>query len=215
MFDLHRHFSNEPPTPPALYATSTQKEWELLTSVRYGGAGLLPHEPLAGLEAMYELLVHSPHLQIAEVGLDRRYRDLNEQEMFLRAVFDLALELDRSVTLHCVHADGRMMNILRGLSRRPRLLWHSFLGSYETATVAAKLGIILSYSPRLYTTKLAKEGRRLTELPFALESDYDLRDEEHYMVVWKNHQEHFANLAGWSIDELTRNNDEKRTILTH
>jgi len=215
MFDLHRHLSEEPASQNAFYATSTSEEWEFLSLVRYGGVGLLPYEPLTGLEAMYELLVHHPHLQIAEVGLDRRYGTLDEQEAFLHEVLNLALELNRSVTLHCVHADGRLIHILRGLSRRPRLLWHSFLGSYETATEAAKLGIILSYSPRLYTAKLAKERRRLTEIPFALESDYDLRYEEHYMVVWKNHQEHFANLAGWSIDELTRNNDEKRTILTH
>lgn len=215
MFDLHRHITSADLSDSSFYATSTKEEWEEVTQALYGGIGLLPSEPLVGVEEIYSLLVEYPRLQIAEVGLDRRYANSEEQEVFLVELLKIAVELERSVTLHCVRREGRLLEILKKVDRRPRLLWHSFSGSYEVAKEAAALDIILSFGPRLKDSKLSKEGKHLTNLPFGLESDYDRLDEEEYEGMWKTHQVWFGELVGWNHERLLRNNDEKRTILTY
>lgn len=215
MFDLHRHLSSASPSHACFYATSRKEEWETVIHAPYGAIGLLPSQLPAGVEELHALLVAHPHLQIGEVGLDRRFPHPDRQESFLKELLRVAVELERSVTLHCVRREGRLLEILRGMERLPRLLWHSFGGSYEVAREAARLDIILSYGPRLKHSKLSGEGKRLTRLPFGLESDYEKPTEDGYPETWQAHQRWFAELTGWSLDRLVRNNDEKRTILAH
>lgn len=215
MFDLHRHLTSSSPLDGCFYATSRKIEWKTVIQAPFGALGLLPSEPLRDAREMHALLVAHPHLQIGEVGLDRRFPDPDGQEAFLRELLTIAVELDRSVTLHCVRREGRLLEILKSMSPLPRLLWHSFGGSYELACEAARLDIILSYGPRLKNAKLSGEGKRITRFPFGLESDYEKPTEDGYEETWKAHQMWFADVTGWSLDQLVRNNDEKRTILTH
>ncbi|NLZ77276.1 MAG: hypothetical protein GX911_04845 [Spirochaetales bacterium] len=215
MFDLHRHLTSASPSHACFYATSRKEEWEAVVQAPYGAVGLLPSHLPDGVEEIHALLVAHPHLQIGEVGLDRRFPHPDRQESFLEELLAIAVELDRSVTLHCVRREGRLLEILRGMERLPRLLWHSFGGSYEVALEAARLGIVLSYGPRLKHAKLSGEGKRLTRLPFGLESDHDEPTEDGYGEAWRTHQRWFAGLTGWSLDRLAENNDEKRTVLAH
>lgn len=215
MFDAHRHYGSSM-SENALYATSSRDEWELLSSLTppaLGGVGALADNPLPEIEAFEQILKTFPDFQIAEVGLDRRFPEIEQQEAFLKDTLTLAYELGRSVSLHCVQEDGRMLSLLRSLQPNlPVLLWHGYAGSWETAQEAAKLGVILSYGSRLFGSKLAREGDRLATLPYALETDFQMGD--YSQILWTQ-IDNFSKLSGCSHDELIRNNDEIRTILTH
>nr|WP_319474595.1 TatD family hydrolase [uncultured Sphaerochaeta sp.] len=215
MFDAHRHYGSSM-GENALYATSSRDEWELLSSLippAVGGVGALAEKPLPEIGALEYILKKYPLLQISEVGLDRRFPEIEKQEAFLKDTLALAFELGRSVSLHCVKEDGRMLSLLRALQPNlPVLLWHGYTGSWETAQEAAKLGVILSYGSRLFGSKLAREGELLVTLPYALETDFQMGD--YSQILWTQ-IENFSKLSGCSHDELIRNNNEIRTILTH
>jgi TatD DNase family protein len=69
---------------------------------------------------------------IGETGLDFQARFTNrvEQEASFAMHLDLARELDRPVTVHCVQAWGRLIDILKE-HPAPRVLLHAFGGAPE------------------------------------------------------------------------------------
>ncbi|MBG0766573.1 MAG: TatD family hydrolase [Spirochaetaceae bacterium] len=215
MFDAHRHFGSSM-QENALYATSSSDEWDVLSSLKdpaLGGVGALADKPLPEINDLERILKAHPSLQIAEVGLDRRFPDIERQEVFLKDTLTLGFELGRSVSLHCVHEQGRMLSTLHSLQPDlPPLIWHGYTGSWETAQEAAKLGVILSYGRKLFLSKLAREGARLVTIPYALETDFEQGD--YTQMLWAQVKA-FSSLSGCTREELIRNNDEIRTILTH
>ncbi len=75
-----------------------------------------------------------PGAAIGEVGLDKTPRSptLDTQEEVFRQQLAIAREFDRPVSVHCVRARGRMLDVLRdeGLPRRG-VLWHDFAAPAE------------------------------------------------------------------------------------
>ncbi|MGH0052884.1 MAG: TatD family hydrolase [Sphaerochaetaceae bacterium] len=216
MFDAHRHFGSNL-KENALYATSVKTEWHSLLTLQepaIGGIGALANKPLPTIEEVEQTLRNYPTLQIAEVGLDRRFSEIEEQQTFLKDILSLAYTLSRSVSLHCVREDGRMLSTLKALyPHLPILLWHGFTGSMETGKEAAKLGVILSYGISLYQSKLARERAKLISVPYALETDFETGD--NYHGILEEHVRTFSTLSGCSKENLIRNNDEIRAILTY
>ena len=219
MFDAHRHFTHARASANALYATSKPGEWGRLAGMQHpaiGGVGALPQRPLPPSGMLYDVLSSQPRLQVAEVGLDRRWPDAEAQQLFLLEVLDIAYILERSVSLHCVRREGLLLGMLTRQGKRlPALLWHGCTLSWESARQASKMGIILSFSPSLYSSSLAREERRLTSLRFALETDFAQEEEEVYDAYLEKHLVAFSQLTGTSSDALIRNNDEIRAILTN
>ncbi|MGE4464036.1 TatD family hydrolase [Sphaerochaeta sp.] len=219
MFDAHRHFSSAKACANALYATSKTGEWGRLKGMHHpsvGGIGALPEKPLPTAELLYEYVSKQADLQIAEVGLDRRWPDAEAQQLFLLEVLDIAYILERSVSLHCVRRDGLLLGLLKRQGKHlPTLLWHGCTLSWESAHQASRMGIILSFAPSLYTSALAREGKRLVTLRYALETDYALEMEEPYEAYLEKHLDAFSELTDTSCDTLIRNNDEIRAILTN
>lgn len=220
MFDAHRHLPCSTPIhADALYATSTQGEWQDLFSLPVPclkGVGVLGKELLPVFPLMEDLLFEHADVQIAEVGLDKRMGDREEQQTFLIEVLALAYKLKRSVSLHCVQSDGMLLSLLESRrSHLPQLLWHGCTLSWESAKRAADLGIILSFGPSLFGAGLARRGKELLALPYALETDFTGSDEHQYAAVLTQQYRNFALLTGASEQALIRNNDEIRTILAH
>lgn len=218
MFDAHRHLSLSYPSENALYATSKSDEWPILLhrgALALGGIGILPPELPLDLSDIYNLLLAHPDLQIAEVGLDRRHPDKEGQLALLRHMLQMGFELNRSVSLHCVREDGALLSLLRSERKQlPALLWHGCTASFDTLQEAVRYSVIPSYGPSFPASRLAKDIRQVTSLPFALESDFTGQEHD-YETTFFRHITAFGRLSGFSEEQLEKNNDEIRAILTH
>lgn len=153
-------------------------------------AGLLPNLwTEERQQRLFDLLEAESDLQMGEIGLDRRFETLlpmNRQAEILRQELSFAIEHGRCISLHCVHATGLMLDILKKLDFRPySILWHGFTGSPETANELKKLNILLSVGPRFR----GDVKQLLTVNPFiAPETDYEGSDDtEHQEILLKQY----------------------------
>lgn len=220
MFDAHRHLVGEKEIYDALYCSSHQEEWPLVAKLSFpaiGALGALGDRTLPSLDEMACCLQENPHLQVGEVGLDKRFGELDAQKDFLLAALDLAFSLQRSVTVHVVQADGLFLSCLqRGGSRLPPILWHGFTGSMETARAAFEKGCILSLAPGIEHTRVAKSLEDLLSLSFAIETDYEeTMQERPYEQALTEQYALIGRLMGKDRETLIRNNHAKRAILTN
>ena len=78
---------------------------------------------------------------------------------------DLALELDRPCTIHCLRGWGPLLKELHSRDRLPRFLIHSFGGSIETGIKLAALGAYFSFSGYFLHPRKAKAVEVFRELP--------------------------------------------------
>ncbi|WP_320127406.1 TatD family hydrolase [uncultured Sphaerochaeta sp.] len=219
MFDAHRHFVAQEKTSDALYCTSSKKEWEVLdslSSIAIGAAGALGNTPLSILEDLQAFLHSHPTIQIGEVGLDRRFADMASQEAFLSATLDLAFELDRSLTLHIVQADGLALTCIKAAGNRlPRLLWHGFTGSIETAREVSRKGCILSFGLSIGKTRIGKHLSALKDFPLAIETDYEGPGTLPYTQILENQYKNISSMLGIPVEQLIRKGYECRSILAN
>ena len=221
MFDAHRHLTDEREIQDALYCTSYQAEWPLVANLPYpgiGALGALADRALPSLDELAQALESHPHLQVGEIGLDKRFGDLEKQQRFLLAALDLAFALGRSITVHVVQADSLFLSCLQQAGNRlPPILWHGFTGSVETARIAARQGCILSLSPGIEHTRMAKKLEELALFPFAIETDFDTTtmQERTYIQALEEQYALIGRLMQMDREALIRNNRAKRAILTN
>lgn len=216
MFDVHRHISSDGFCDgDALYATSRVSEWDIVPK---GDAvlsiGALASEKLPDVDVIYDRLKQNPALQIGEVGLDRRFAAFDSQRSFLEDMLMMGYALDRSVSIHCVHADGELLQVLKDhKGHLPPVLWHGCTASRESRMRASRMGVIISYGPRVFGSKIAREGALLVATPWAVESDWE-GPEADYLPFWEQHLTSFALLTGVSRERIVENNRAARAILT-
>ncbi|MCC7300101.1 MAG: TatD family hydrolase [Verrucomicrobia bacterium] len=103
-------------------------------------------EPYQDIQTLENLLRAHPEAGIGETGLDfqERFTNRAEQEASFAAHLDLARELNRSVAVHCVHAWGRLIEILRAYPA-PRVLLHAFGGPAELVPELVTLNCWFSF----------------------------------------------------------------------
>ena len=106
------------------------------------------HERSDGwLENLRRLLNENPAAAIGEIGLDRWKPGLSydgQEEVFI-AQLRLAAERNLPVSIHCLQAWGRMLEILRTEPRPARgFLLHSYGGAKEMVKPLADLGAYFS-----------------------------------------------------------------------
>jgi TatD DNase family protein len=84
------------------------------------------------IQCLEKLLRDFPNLGIGETGLDfqEKFTNRAEQEASFAAHMDLARELNRPVAVHCVHAWGRLIEILRE-HPAPKIILHAFSGATD------------------------------------------------------------------------------------
>lgn len=173
MFDAHSHFQ----TQEAYYCTSE----------------LLPQNYPKTEQKQFQN-------SKSEIGLDRRFEkimSMEEQETLLREFLKTA---DKPISLHCVRATERMINILKEFSFKPKtVLWHGFNGSKETASQLYKLGIIISIGPKFNGN--IKEITKANPL-FLLETDYEGNDPNEYNEILRRHYEKMAKELNLTVKEL-------------
>ncbi|MGD1979671.1 MAG: TatD family hydrolase [Akkermansiaceae bacterium] len=100
------------------------------------------------LEKLTGFLGDHPEAIVGECGLDRWMKnpDLDSQHRVFRDQMELALTLNRPVTIHCLNAWGALLDELTSFPKLPRFLLHSFGGSLEVARQCEKLGAYFSFS---------------------------------------------------------------------
>lgn len=115
------------------------------------------------LKKLRRLLEANPRACVGEIGLDRWMEnpDLLDQEKVFAEQIELAVELKRPVTIHCLKAWGRLEEMLPAL---PCLL-HSYGGSVEMVSVFAKRGAYLSFSGYFAQERKAKQREVFKHVP--------------------------------------------------
>jgi len=86
---------------------------------------------------------------IGETGLDRLLTkaDFNLQCDVLKKQIDIAVKLNRPVTIHCLKAYGRLLEIIKESVRLPAGSFiHSYSGSHEMIPEFVHSGIMFSYN---------------------------------------------------------------------
>ncbi|PUZ48564.1 hypothetical protein GQ55_7G254800 [Panicum hallii var. hallii] len=107
---------------------------------------------------------------VTSIGLDKGSRgrtiDFREQvEVFWRQL-ELAKELERPVSVHCVRAFGDLLEILKQTGPFPAgVLLHSYLGSADMVSGLANLGCYFSLSGFLTGMKSTKAKQMLKSIP--------------------------------------------------
>ena len=192
MFDAHAHpgeiCSN------AFVSSASTCEYEILRPFRFKSIGTIAE---GGLDPDFTLMEKAAKegYHIGEIGLDRRWPDMERQvDIFIKAL-SIAKEYDRVAVLHTVREYGKTLDILRKL-QLPRFIVHSFTGSAEIAECFIKLGGIISISPAAEKTKHFHE---ILKLPFVTETDMRTGKEERGVLLEWNRK--LSAVTGIDIGE--------------
>lgn len=174
MFDYHAHIGK--PKDNAYVCTSSLDEAVFLSPFRYRAAGLLP-----GREGNIEELEKYAAIGygIGEIGLDRRFPEMEMQIANFKKGLMIAREYNSLVTVHSVGYTALTLSILRDL-KPERFIFHSFTGSLETAREIERLGGYISLSPKARNIKHFVSLIHNTN--FLIESDLPTGEEEERVV---------------------------------
>ena len=179
-----------------LKALQEQEQQKVIVTVGLGIHPWKAHEVREGWETrLREALVQTPSFIVGEIGLDKaREADKTGWETQLRAFeqqMELAAELRRPVSMHCVRAYGTIYDWLKqrptAAACPPSLAFHSYTGSPEMASAFLALphlkdsvffGVSASICLRspAAETKLCNVLRVLPRENVLLESDLDDRN---------------------------------------
>ncbi len=127
-------------------------------------------------ERLRDLLVKYPAAAIGECGLDRKSRScpFELQIPVFEQQLRLAREFKRPLTIHCVAAWGRLIEILKAEPPPANWLLHSFNGSLEISRQLVDMGAFFSISgSALHPTgeKILRVFRQLPPSRILLETD--------------------------------------------
>jgi TatD DNase family protein len=103
-------------------------------------------------ERLRKYLCEKKGAHIGEIGLDSVHskKTLDQQVLIFKKQIDLAIELKRSFSLHCVGAWGMTIDILRAYKDAlPPFICHAYGGSQDVARSMTRLGGYISFSTSL------------------------------------------------------------------
>ncbi|KAF3441203.1 hypothetical protein FNV43_RR15116 [Rhamnella rubrinervis] len=131
------------------------------------------------LDTLKQFFETTPSAAVGEIGLDKGSRGreihfMDQVEVFEQQL-NLAKELGRPASIHCVHAFGDLLQIMQRMGPFPAgIILHSYMGSAEMVPEFAKLGSYFSFSGFLMAMEARKAKRILKMVPserFLLETD--------------------------------------------
>ena len=120
------------------------------------------------LELLKRCLDESPGSVIGEIGLDRWKPGLSYdgQEEVFAAQLELAAQRNLPASIHCLHAWGRMHDLLRTKPRPARgFLLHSYGGAQEMVTPLASLGAYFSLPGYYAHERKARQRETFRHVP--------------------------------------------------
>jgi Tat protein secretion system quality control protein TatD with DNase activity len=216
MFDFHRHINNSNILSDAFYCTSSIEEWFYNKPI---SLGLLFNHKIYEkddldkiLTILEEKLITNENYQIGEIGLDKRFNQIDLQEYFLIKCINLSNKYNRILTIHCVKGYGLLIDLLKINKEKmgPLTIIHGFTSSFEIAKQLAQLNILISINDTFLRTKSFKRISDFDELGFLVESDWDKINNDNYRSTFDK----FINeLDKTGIKKYKEFNNEYRTIL--
>ncbi|CAL8172889.1 unnamed protein product [Prunus armeniaca] len=165
----HRHFNN-----------SIQKDWHLVKQISESYPCVIPcfglhpwyvaERTLNWLNTLKQFFEATPSAAVGEIGLDKGSQgkkvDFTDQVNVFRQQLGIAKELKRPASIHCVHAFGELLQIMKSLGPFPAgVILHSYLGSAEMVPEFANLGAYFSFSGFLMSMEVHKAKRMLKMVP--------------------------------------------------
>ncbi|VVB14944.1 unnamed protein product [Arabis nemorensis] len=121
-------------------------------------------------ETLKSLFETTPTAAVGEIGLDKgskgREIDFSDQVGVFRQQLELAKELNKPASVHCVRAFGDLLEIIKSVGPFPAgVILHSYLGSAEMVPEFAKLGAYFSFSGFLMHMNEKKAKKMLKAVP--------------------------------------------------
>lgn len=159
----------------------SEKDWHLVKEMGADYPSVVPNFGLHPwyitertpnwLNTLKEFLLSTPSAAVGEIGLDKgstgKQIDFSDQVEVFRLQLQLAQELKKPVSVHCVQAFGELLEILKSEGPFPSgVIMHSYLGSAEMVPELAKLGAYFSFSGFLMSLKQSKAKKMLKSIPY-------------------------------------------------
>jgi TatD DNase family protein len=140
----------------------------------YASVGIHPNEltefqadAAGAMDALATLAADPRVVGIGETGLDF-YRNRSQaqlQEDAFREHIALALQLDRTLVIHCRDAQARVLEILDDAGAPPRVIMHCFSGDAEYARECAERGFFCSFAGNVTFPKADELREAAAALP--------------------------------------------------
>lgn len=158
----------------------SEKDWHLVKEMNDSYPCVIPNFGLhpwfirertpSWLATLKEYLATTPSAAVGEIGLDKgsvgKQIDFSDQAEIFRQQLQLAKELKRPASVHCVHAFGDLLDILKSTGPFPAgLVLHSYLGSAEMVPELSELGAYFSFSGFLMSMKESKARKMVKSIP--------------------------------------------------
>ncbi len=119
------------------------------------------------LEDLQDYLATHPSASIGEIGLDAWIEapHLDLQRPIFRAQLELAAQLSKTMSIHCLKAWGPLFEELKACPPTAPFLMHSYGGSIEFAEQLIPLGAYFSFSGYFLQERKAAAFRVFEQLP--------------------------------------------------
>ncbi|XAR59117.1 hypothetical protein NMG60_11014773 [Bertholletia excelsa] len=157
-----------------------EKDWHLVKQMSEGYHSVIPSFGLHPwfisdrtpnwFSTLKDFFQSTPCAAVGEIGLDKgsmaRDIDFTDQVEVFTQQLELAKELKRPVSVHCVRAFGDLLQIMKSVGPFPNgVILHSYLGSAEMVPELANLGAYFSFSGFLFSMKESKAKKMLKVVP--------------------------------------------------
>jgi Tat protein secretion system quality control protein TatD with DNase activity len=215
MFDFHRHLTNSIILAEAFYCTSSIEEWIDNKPI---SLGLLFSDKIYKKEEIDNVLAHleanlkkNINYQIGEIGLDKRFNQIELQKYFLIKCINLSNKYNRILTVHCVGEFGLLIDLFKCNKdiMGPITIIHGFTSSLEIAEQLKQLNVLISINYSFFKTKSFKKINDFDNLGFLVESDWNKINDDNYKLSFDNFIEELDSTGIKKYKEL---NNEYRTI---
>lgn len=215
MFDFHRHINQSRQKENSFYCTSRLDEWNKVDDGN--SLGLLMNSSITyNLDSILEELINKICLnntyQIGEVGIDKRYANIDIQVLFIEECIKIAYKYNRILTIHCVKSYDLLINILtKNQNNMPPLtILHGFSSSLDIAKKLRQLGVLISINPKFINNKSFINIKEFDKLGFLIESDWDYINDYNYQNYFSSFINNLINEGLTNFQEI---NNEYSTIL--
>ena len=164
----------------------------------------VPERTSDWLKTLRRFLEKESTAALGECGLDRWKKpfDLAEQIDCLQAQLDLANELHRPLTIHCLQAWGPLLETLQRQPSLPPFLLHAYSGSTELVAKFTQLGAYFSFNGYFLHNRKTAVRDTFQQIPLdrlLLETDAPAMRPpiEFQTCPLPNEQNHPGNLTGF------------------